>query len=45
MIINNKKKEIDINSVHLVCNLVYSSIEIYNLSEQELTGIYSQLNS
>uniref|UniRef100_A0A6C0LZA9 Stc1 domain-containing protein n=1 Tax=viral metagenome TaxID=1070528 RepID=A0A6C0LZA9_9ZZZZ len=45
MIINNNKKEIDINSVHLVCNLVYSSIEIYNLSEQELTGIYSQLNS
>lgn len=45
MISNNSLIEIDINSVYLVCNLVYSSKKIYNLEENELKNIYSQLSS
>lgn len=43
MLKKNDEKMVNVNSINLVCNLVYSSKELYKLNETELKCIYSEL--
>ena len=41
-IVNNKVTR---NNIYLVCNLVYSTQKLYNLSKTQLIEIYKQIQS